>query len=66
MIIFMTLARRQAKDEIEAKVRRCLLCFSDVYVSCWLAFVFFFRFNVDYRKKLVFLKGPQTQITGDQ
>ena len=31
MIIFMTLARRQAKDESEAKVRRCLLCFSDMF-----------------------------------
>ena len=30
MIIFMTLARRQAKDESEAKVRQCLLCFSGV------------------------------------
>ena len=31
MVIFMTLARRQAKDESEGKVRRCLLCFSDIF-----------------------------------
>ena len=31
MIIFMTLARRRAKDEIEARVRRCLLCFGDMF-----------------------------------
>ena len=30
MIIFMTLTQRQAKDESEAKVRRCL-CFSDMF-----------------------------------
>ena len=31
LCIFMTLTRRQAKDESEAKVRRCLLCFSDMF-----------------------------------
>ena len=64
MIIFMTLARRQAKDEIEAKVRRCLLCFSDVYVSCWLAFVFF-PFQCWLSKKNLFsLKGRRRRLQG--
>ena len=58
----MTLARRHAKEEIEAKVRRCVLCFSDIYVSCWLAFVFFSVSMLIIDKNLFSLKGRRRRL----
>ena len=61
MIIFMTLSRRQAKNESKAKVRRGLI---SVICFVLVSICFFFFVSMLIIDKNLFLKGHRRRLQG--